>query len=80
MHTLSELDHGLSEQQIRCVSKQMFEALAFLHERGCIHRDLKAGNILLCSNGTIRLADFGVSAITTKNKQKRDTFIGTPYW
>ena len=26
------------------------------------------------------LADFGVSAITTKNKQKRDTFIGTPYW
>ena len=58
MHTLSELDHGLSEQQIRCVSKQMFEALAFLHERGCIHRDLKAGNILLCSNGTIRLGEW----------------------
>lgn len=52
-----ELDHGLSEPQIRCISKQMFDALAFLHDRGCIHRDIKAGNILLCQNGTIRLGE-----------------------
>lgn len=50
-----ELDHGLSEPQIQCISKQMFSALNFLHENGCIHRDLKAGNILLMSDGTIRL-------------------------
>ena len=52
-----DLDHGLSEPQIRCISKQMFDALAFLHDRGCIHRDIKAGNILLCQNGTIRLGE-----------------------
>ena len=52
-----DLDHGLSEPQIRCISKQMFDVLAFLHDRGCIHRDIKAGNILLCQNGTIRLGE-----------------------
>lgn len=56
-HMSSELDHGLSEPQIQCISKQMFSALQFLHDNSCIHRDLKAGNILLMSNGTIRLGN-----------------------
>lgn len=75
-----ELDHGLSEIQIKCIAKQMFEALRFLHSSKCIHRDIKAGNILLCPDGTIRLADFGVSAKNKKTLQKRETYIGTPYW
>ncbi|CAI8050411.1 Serine/threonine-protein kinase 10 [Geodia barretti] len=60
----------------------MLQALECLHTSGCIHRDLKAGNILLCPDGSIRLADFGVSARPNKGQQqkKRDTFIGTPYW
>ena len=56
----AELDHGLSEPQIKSISKQMFSALFFLHESGCIHRDLKAGNILLMSDGTIRLGGYGL--------------------
>jgi serine/threonine protein kinase len=51
----AELDHGLSEQQIRCIARQLLEGLNFLHSFHCIHRDLKAGNILLCSDGSIRL-------------------------
>lgn len=53
----SELDHGLSEPQIRCITHQMLLALECLHSNGCIHRDLKAGNILLCSDGSIRLGE-----------------------
>ena len=59
----TELDHGLSEPQIRCISRQLFEALDFLHASHCIHRDLKAGNILLCPDGSIRL---GMDPCTTK--------------
>ncbi|KAM5213780.1 serine/threonine-protein kinase 10 isoform 2-T2 [Hipposideros larvatus] len=75
-----ELDRGLTEPQIQVVCRQMLEALDFLHSKRIIHRDLKAGNVLMTLEGDIRLADFGVSAKNLKTLQKRDSFIGTPYW
>ncbi|KAL3971948.1 uridine kinase [Sarotherodon galilaeus] len=75
-----ELERPLTEPQIRVVCKQTLEALAYLHESKIIHRDLKAGNILLSLDGDVKLADFGVSAKNTKTLQRRDSFIGTPYW
>ncbi|XP_059912432.1 serine/threonine-protein kinase 10 [Gadus macrocephalus] len=78
--TMLELDRGLIESQIKVVCRQMLEALVYLHQIKIIHRDLKAGNILLTLDGDIKLADFGVSAKNTKTLQRRDSFIGTPYW
>ncbi|XP_053548408.1 STE20-like serine/threonine-protein kinase isoform X2 [Bombina bombina] len=75
-----ELERPLTEPQIRVVCKQTLEALIYLHENKIIHRDLKAGNILLTLDGDVKLADFGVSAKNTKTIQRRDSFIGTPYW
>ncbi|XP_040905780.1 STE20-like serine/threonine-protein kinase isoform X3 [Toxotes jaculatrix] len=75
-----ELERPLTEPQIRVVCKQTLEALSYLHENKIIHRDLKAGNVLLSLDGDVKLADFGVSAKNTKTLQRRDSFIGTPYW
>uniref|UniRef100_A0A8D0D7D4 non-specific serine/threonine protein kinase n=1 Tax=Sander lucioperca TaxID=283035 RepID=A0A8D0D7D4_SANLU len=75
-----ELERPLTEPQIRVVCRQTLEALSYLHENKVIHRDLKAGNILLSLDGEVKLADFGVSAKNTKTLQRRDSFIGTPYW
>ncbi|NXV76310.1 STK10 kinase, partial [Atlantisia rogersi] len=75
-----ELDRGLTEPQIQVICRQMLEALHYLHNKKIIHRDLKAGNVLLTQDGDIKLADFGVSAKNIKTLQKRDSFIGTPYW
>ncbi|XP_040262316.1 serine/threonine-protein kinase 10 [Bufo bufo] len=75
-----ELDRGLTEAQIQAVCRQMLEALVYLHSMKIIHRDLKAGNVLLTQDGDIKLADFGVSAKNAKTLQRRDSFIGTPYW
>ncbi|KAJ8001880.1 hypothetical protein DPEC_G00173990 [Dallia pectoralis] len=75
-----ELERPLTEPQIRVVCKQTLLALLYLHDNKVIHRDLKAGNILLSLNGDVKLADFGVSAKNTKTLQRRDSFIGTPYW
>ncbi|KAG5855701.1 hypothetical protein ANANG_G00051880 [Anguilla anguilla] len=75
-----ELERPLTEPQIRVVCRQTLEALLYLHASKIIHRDLKAGNILLTLEGDVKLADFGVSAKNTKTLQRRDSFIGTPYW
>ncbi|KAM9313984.1 STE20-like serine/threonine-protein kinase [Pholidichthys leucotaenia] len=75
-----ELERPLTEPQIRAVCRQTLQALTYLHENKIIHRDLKAGNILLTLDGDVKLADFGVSAKNTKTLQRRDSFIGTPYW
>ncbi|KAM4599000.1 STE20-like serine/threonine-protein kinase isoform 2-T2 [Fundulus diaphanus] len=75
-----ELERPLTEPQIRVVCRQTLEALTYLHEKKIIHRDLKAGNILLSLDGEVKLADFGVSAKNTNTLQRRDSFIGTPYW
>ncbi|KAJ1367215.1 serine threonine kinase 10 [Parelaphostrongylus tenuis] len=75
-----ELEKPLTEKQIAYIGRYTCEAIAFLHEQNVIHRDLKAGNILLTSDGVVKLADFGVSAKLKDRNEKRDTFIGTPYW
>ncbi|XP_055447501.1 STE20-like serine/threonine-protein kinase isoform X2 [Psammomys obesus] len=75
-----ELERPLTESQIQVVCKQTLEALSYLHDNKIIHRDLKAGNILFTLDGDIKLADFGVSAKNTRTIQRRDSFIGTPYW
>ncbi|XP_026842300.1 serine/threonine-protein kinase 10 isoform X4 [Drosophila persimilis] len=75
-----ELEKPLTEPQIAYVCKHMTEGLTFLHKNKVIHRDLKAGNVLLTMEGGVKLADFGVSAKNKHTMQKHDTFIGTPYW
>nr|CAD7403783.1 unnamed protein product [Timema poppensis] len=75
-----ELEKPLTEPQIAYVCQQMTEGLVFLHQSKVIHRDLKAGNVLLTMAGGVKLADFGVSAKNKFTLQKHDTFIGTPYW
>ena len=52
---LTELERGLNEDQIRIVCRQTCLALQYLHENKIIHRDLKAGNILLTMAGNVKL-------------------------
>ncbi|KAK7109442.1 serine/threonine-protein kinase 10-like isoform X2 [Littorina saxatilis] len=75
-----DLEKPLTESQIQYVCHEMLKALDFLHRHHVIHRDIKAGNVLVTIEGDVKLADFGVSAKNTHTSQRRDTFIGTPYW
>ncbi|KAA8548109.1 hypothetical protein F0562_004630 [Nyssa sinensis] len=79
----SAYPEGFEEPVIATLLREVLKALVYLHSQGHIHRDVKAGNILIDSNGTIKLADFGVSACmfdSGDRQRSRNTFVGTPCW
>uniref|UniRef100_A0A3B4E5A8 non-specific serine/threonine protein kinase n=1 Tax=Pygocentrus nattereri TaxID=42514 RepID=A0A3B4E5A8_PYGNA len=54
--------------------------LQHLHNNRIIHRDVKGNNILLTTDGGVKLVDFGVSAQLTSARLRRNTSVGTPFW
>eukprot|EP00040_Diaphanoeca_grandis_P032970 m.200843 g.200843 ORF g.200843 m.200843 type:complete len:825 (-) comp32777_c0_seq1:194-2668(-) len=70
----------LPEMAFKFVLRETLKALIHLHGNGIVHRDIKGQNILMTDGGAVRLIDFGVSAQNDKKHQRRNTFIGTPYW
>uniref|UniRef100_A0A673GZW8 non-specific serine/threonine protein kinase n=1 Tax=Sinocyclocheilus rhinocerous TaxID=307959 RepID=A0A673GZW8_9TELE len=66
----------LQEIEIAAVTHGALQGLAYLHSHNMIHRDIKAGNILLTEPGRVKLADFGSASIASP----ANSFVGTPYW
>ncbi|CAI0475925.1 unnamed protein product [Linum tenue] len=70
----------LKEDAARRYFQQLISAVAFCHARGVFHRDLKPENLLLDENGSLKVSDFGLSAVADQIRQDGlfHTFCGTP--
>lgn len=66
----------LQEMEIAAITHGALQGLAYLHSHALIHRDIKAGNILLTEPGQVKLADFGSASMASP----ANSFVGTPYW
>ena len=69
-----------SEDEILDYFMQMWLAIKHIHDRKIIHRDLKAQNIFLEKNGTIKLGDFGIAKVLDQTAAQAATQVGTPYY
>ena len=66
-----------TEQQVIDWACQLLDALTYLHTNNIVHRDINPKNIMLCSDGTVKLIDFGTAKslnCTEKCKENHDPF------
>lgn len=61
LHAQQKLGNQFFWQDVIKITKQICEGLRHAHDRGIFHRDLKPGNLLLCPDGSVKIADFGIT-------------------
>ncbi|KAI6217822.1 Protein kinase domain-containing protein [Aphelenchoides fujianensis] len=76
----SDIIHVFKEQLVEdAIGEICFQtllALQYIHEKNYIHRDVKAGNILITDAGIVKLGDVGSATL----QSPANTFVGSPYW
>ncbi len=84
---LEEHPGGLPFERALPIARAVLEALAFAHEKGVIHRDVKPANILFDRNGVLKVSDFGIGTLArndglsaSMDASERTLLAGTPLY
>jgi len=79
--TLTEALKGFNfeEKHIAFAAKEMLKGIKYLHGRNLVHRDLKSGNIMMTTQGDVKLIDFGLCVDLNEEKEP-EHMVGSPFW
>lgn len=77
VYNLFKQQRKFSELDTADIIKQVLEGVQYLHQNLVIHRDIKPQNLLIGSDGKIKISDFGISTKLTAKTQRCHTTCGT---
>lgn len=66
------------ERDTVSIMAQLLDALDYAHQHAVWHRDVKPANLIVMSNGRIKLTDFGIARIESADRTRADVIMGTP--
>ncbi len=78
LRTLLKKSGTIPPRVAAIIGREVARALAYAHARGLVHRDVKPGNVMVSSQGEIKLMDFGIVREMDSDLTKTGAFLGTP--
>ncbi|CAA3015954.1 mitogen-activated kinase kinase kinase NPK1-like [Olea europaea subsp. europaea] len=75
-------DQRIPESEVRCYTKTLLKGLHYIHKVGYVHCDIKLQNILLCQDGGVKIADFGLAKRAGRKEEGVSSYElrGTPLY
>ena len=70
-------DGPIEAKRAAGIAADVAGALGFAHHKGVVHRDVKPGNVLIASNGEVKVADFGIARAMTSSSEENLTQTGS---
>ena len=80
LNALLKREGGVPPDRVAQWGYEVASALAFAHDRGILHRDVKPGNVLIGKGGHARLMDFGLAKTMEGTALTQSGMLGTPFY
>lgn len=71
---------ALQENQVRYVLDYCCRALDYAHNKGVVHRDIKSGNVMLATDKSLKIMDFGLAKFLREYQNNHTQQVGTPFY
>jgi serine/threonine protein kinase len=78
LHEILRHRKPLSAAHALEIAAQVADGLAYAHERGVVHRDVKPANIMVVREGLVKIADFGVARMRSSERAADMQVVGSP--